>query len=529
MSKTVSVQARRELVEALRTRYRAGSRAEKTRILQEFASISGYHRKSAIRILNGSCELFEPSLARHRPRLYDEAVRQALIVLWEASDRVCGKRLKALLPVLLPALERHEHLRVDPAIRAKLTAISAATVDRLLREVRAASSRGRAGRAPTALRRSVPIRTFADWDDPPPGYMEMDLVAHSGETAAGSYVHTLSLTDLFSGWTECVPLLVRDSALVIEAAEALRGSLPFMLRGLDVDNGSEFLNDALVRYCATHDIEFTRSRPYHKNDQAWIEQKNGAVVRRLVGYRRFEGMAAVEAFSRLYAASRLFVNFFQPSFKLKEKRRLGSRVVKRYHAPETPCGRLLASSAISEQVKSQLRDIAGTLDPLQLLDEIRRMQSHLALLSEGGHPHTPIAQQDDLSRFLSGLCTAWRQAEVRPTHCKIPKPPRYWRTRKDPLETAWPTIQQWLEVDPDQTGKDLFERIQHQHPGAYSKGQLRTLQRRLKEWRSQMARKLVFGVQQGAVGLPSVRDVQTTPTVNTANFPMDANEQEHVL
>ena len=174
----------------------------------------------------------------------------------------------------------------------------------------------------------------------------------------------------------------------------------------------------MMRWCAraTHGIEFTRSRPYHKNDQAWIEQKNGAVVRRLVGYRRFEGMAAVEALSRLYAASRLFVNFFQPSFKLKEKRRLGSRVVKRYHAPETPCGRLLASSAISEQVKSQLRGIAGTLDPLQLLDEIRRMQSHLALLSEGGHPHTPIAQQDDLSRFLSGLCTAWRQAEVdRPT------------------------------------------------------------------------------------------------------------------
>jgi hypothetical protein len=137
----------------------------------------------------------------------------------------------------------------------------------------------------------------------------------------------LSLTDLFSGWTECVPLLVRDSALVIEAVDALRGSLPFMLRGLDVDNGSEFLNDALMRYCATQGIEFTRSRPYHKNDQAWIEQKNGAVVRRLVGYRRFEGMAADEALSRLYAASRLFVNFFQPSFKLKEKRHLGSRVI----------------------------------------------------------------------------------------------------------------------------------------------------------------------------------------------------------
>jgi hypothetical protein len=296
MSK-ITVQTRRELVEAVRARYRASSREEKTRILREFAAVSGYHRKSAIRILNGSSDLGDRRVELPRPWLYDEAVRQALIVLWEASDRVCGKRLKALFPVLLPALERHEHLRLDPEIRTKVTAISAATIDRLLHEVRSESSRGRAKRTPTALRRSVPIRTFADWDDPPPGYMEMDLVAHRGETTAGSYVH-ISLTDLFSGWMECIPLLVREGSLVIEFVEALRGSLPFPLRGLDADNGSEFLNETLVRHCATNGIEFTRSRPYHKNDQAWIEQKNGSVLRRLVGYRRLEGMAAVEALSR---------------------------------------------------------------------------------------------------------------------------------------------------------------------------------------------------------------------------------------
>jgi hypothetical protein len=519
MSKKITVQTQRELVEARRTRYRGSSREEKTRILREFAAVSGYHRKSAIRILNGSSELGDRRVERSRPRLYDEAVRQALIVLWEASDRVCGKRLKALFPVLLPALERHEHLRLEPAIRTKITAISAATIDRLLHEVRSEGSRGRAKRTPTALRRSVPIRTFSDWDDPPPGYMEMDLVAHCGETTAGSYVHTFSLTDLCSGWTECIPLLVREGSLVIESVEALRGSLPFLLRGLDADNGSEFLNEALVRHCATIGIEFTRSRPYHKNDQAWIEQKNGSVVRRLVGYRRLEGMAAVEALSRLYAASRLFVNFFQPSFKLKEKSRLGARVVKRYHAPETPCARLLGSSTISEQVKSQLRRIAETLDPLQLLDEIRRMQSHLALLAEGGEPHTPVPQKDDLSRFLSGLSTAWRQGEVRATHCKIPKPPRYWRSRKDPFEAAWPTVQTWLEVDPDQTGKDLFERLQSQYPGIYPDGQLRTLQRRLKEWRGQMARKLVFGVQQGAVGSVIALKSPGTSAADAADSP----------
>lgn len=517
MSKKVTVQTRRELVEALRARYGASSRVEKTRILQEFASISGYHRKSAIRILNGSADVRERPLTRVWPRLYDEAVRQALIVLWEASDRVCGKRLKALFPVLLPALERHKHLQLAPAIRIKLTTISAATIDRLLEEVRAASSRGRTRSAPTALRRSVPIRMFTDWNDPPSGYMEMDLVAHCGDSAAGSYVHTLSLTDLFSGWTECIPLLVRESTLVIESVETLRGSLPFVLRGLDVDNGSEFLNEALVRHCATHGIEFTRSRPYHKNDQAWIEQKNGSVVRRLVGYRRLEGMTAVEALSRLYAASRLFVNFFQPSFKLKEKSRLGARVVKRYHAPETPCARLLSSGAISEQVKAQLRSVAETLDPLQLLDEIRRMQSHLALLSEGGQPHTPVSQRDDLSRFLSGLASAWRHGEVRATHCKVAKPPRHWRTRKDPFETAWSAILEWLEIDPDQTGKDLFERLQRQYPGVYPDGQLRTLQRRLKQWRSQMARKLILGVQHGATSLSIINGSRAASAARAAD------------
>lgn len=490
----VTAQTRRELVEAVHERYQTGSREEKTRILEEFVSVSGYHRKSAIRILNGaSAPHGGRSADRSRPGLYDEAVRQALIVLWEASDRVCGKRLKALLPSLLPALERHGHLRLDPTVRAKLTAISAASIDRALREARSTSPPRRTRRAPTALRRSVPIRTFADWASPPPGYMEMDLVVHCGETMAGSYVHTLALTDVATGWTECVPLLVRESGLVVESVEALRGSLPFLLRGLDVDNGSEFLNDALVAYCAARGIEFTRSRPYHKNDQAWIEQKNGSVVRRLTGYRRLQGVAAVEALGRLYAAARLFVNFFQPSFKLKEKLRIGARVVKRYDAPQTPCARLSSSEAVSGQVKARLHEIAETLDPLALLDQIRQAQQQLAALADGGQPHTRVPQKDDLSRFLASLSTAWHGGEVRPTHCANAKPPRHWRTRPDPFEAVWPTICEWLERDPDQTGKSLLERLQREYPGVYPDGQIRTLQRRLKEWRRQMAHRLVFG------------------------------------
>jgi hypothetical protein len=350
----MTVQTRRELVEAVRARYRAGDRESKSRILEEYSAVSGYHRKSAIRILNGTPCPRDSDRGRCRPRVYDEAARQALIVLWEAGDRACGKRLKALFPVLVPALERYGHLALDESIRPKLMAMSASTVDRLLRNIRSVGSRRRTRRAPTVLRKSVPIRTFADWKEPLPGFMEMDLVAHCGDIAVGSYVHTLSLTDIASGWTECLPLLVRSSSLVAEAVDGLRASLPFRLAGLDVDNGAEFLNDTLLRYCLAHGIEFTRSRPYHKNDQAWIEQKNGSVVRRFVGYHRLQGQAATAALVRLYGASRLFVNFFQPSFKLKEKLRVGARTIKRYYAPETPrCirGPCLAERGSSEVIK----------------------------------------------------------------------------------------------------------------------------------------------------------------------------------
>ncbi|MGH7706795.1 MAG: integrase catalytic domain-containing protein [Vulcanimicrobiaceae bacterium] len=486
--------ARQELIQGIRARYRAGSREAKSRILEEFASVSGYHRKSAIRILNGAATSDEGDRGRRRPRVYDEAARQALIVLWEASDRVCGKRLKALLSILVPALERNGHLKLNAEIRSKLTSMSAATIDRQLRDIRTVAGQRRKRKVPTVLRKSVPIRTFADWNDPVPGFMEIDLVSHCGDVAAGSFAHTLTLTDIASGWTECLPLLFRDSNLVVEAIDGLRRSLPFRLAGIDVDNGGEFLNDVLLRYCTAEGIVFTRSRPYHKNDQAWVEQKNGSVVRRFVGYHRLEGAEAVEALARLYSATRLFVNFFQPSFKLKEKIRAGSRIVKRYHTPETPSSRLLAVDAVSSQVKARLHEITAKLDPLQLLDEIRRVQHDIVRIGEGEHPYAAPPQRDDLSRFLADLSTAWRAGEVRPTHRSAVKPPRHWRTRIDPFQSGWSQICEWLEVDPDLTGLELFERLQRKSPGVYHDGQLRTLQRRLKHWRMGMARSLVFGV-----------------------------------
>src|SRR5271167_409518 len=418
--------ARVELTNEVRKRYSAATGAEKRKILDEFIAVTGYHEKSAIRALNA-----EPTVkkrqTRVRPSLYDEAVRAALIVLWEASDRVCGKRLRALLPILLPALERNGHLHLADPMRQKILAMSASTIDRLLREPRSATRLRKARRAMPAARRRVPVRTFADWNEPPPGSMEMDCVAHCGDANRGSYVNSLVLTDIASGWTEAAPLVVRESGLLVETLERVRQGLPFALRALDVDNGSEFVNESLINYCLTHGIELTRSRPWRKNDQAWIEQKNGAVVRKLLGYRRFQGIAAAQAITRLYGASRLFVNFFQPSFKLAEKHRQGAQVSKRYHPPQTPCERLLLAESLPEAAKTKLREVASALDPLKLLEEIRAMQAHLVMLADGEMPPSVMAEPPDLSAFISGLSSAWRAGEIRPTF-SVEAKPRYLRS-----------------------------------------------------------------------------------------------------
>jgi len=192
-------------------------------------------------------------------------------------------------------------------------------------------------------------------------------------------------------------------------------------------NGSEFINEAVAAFCKKHNVELTRSRPYGKNDQAWVEQKNGAIVRRLVGYGRLEGLAATQTLNRLYIASRLFVNLFQPSFKLAEKTRIGARVIKKYHPPATPGARLLASESISEATKERVKAAQAALDPLRLLDEIRASQHELAALAAGARIRVPPTKNAELERFLSGLGTAWRDEEVRPTQATKQKPPRHWR------------------------------------------------------------------------------------------------------
>ena len=346
------------------------------------------------------------------------------------------------------------------------------------------------------VRKLVAIRTFADWEEGlRPGYLEIDLVMHSGLRAEGSFVHTLVLTDIVSGWTECVALAVREQSLIVEAINGLRAKLPFPLRGLDTDNDSAFMNDTLWNYCQKHGIVFTRSRAYRKNDQAWVEQKNGAVVRKLIGYGRLEGLSATAALRRVYEVSRLYINFFQPSFKLKCKQREGGRVHKTYDSPETPYGRLMRREDVSTERKEVLRRQMESLDPVLLLKHIRDAQDTVMALSQN---RTPETVAPDVVKFVSSLGTGWRAGEVRPTHRQEPKGAHWWRTRRDPFAEVWPVLLGWLEEKPDIEAKEMLKRLQASGYGDFPDGQLRTLQRRVRLWRMRIVQQLVYGTEPAA-------------------------------
>lgn len=504
---------RKELIEAVHKRYGSATRDEKARILDEFTAVTGCHRKHAIRILGQQANV--PHAGRPNGRIYDEALVQALVVLWEAGDRVCGKRLKVLIPILLSSMEHFGYPLPVPAVREKLLAISAATIDRRLAPIRAkidGQGKRRMG-VGSAIRRSVPVRTFADWNEPPPGFFEVDMVEHcGGRKYDGNFVHTLTMTDIASGWTECVAMPVRNQMLVVEGFSKVAAALPFPMLGIDTDNDSAFMNDTVFSYCKEKRLDQTRSRAYKKNDQAWVEQKNGSVVRRLVGYGKLSGSQATRELAALYEASRLYINFFQPSFKLKSKVRDGARVHKKYHAPMTPCDRLLAMPALGELAKAALREKFRSIDPVRLLETIRACQKRLADL-----PVTPAVDSAstvtpaDLTRFLQNLSDAWKQGEVRSTHRKPATKAHWWRSRADPFEQVWPLVAQWLQADASLSAKDLLSRLSQAAPDAYpGAATLRTLQRRIKEWRAEQVRTMIFGPE--AKTLEAAIQIQETTT-----------------
>jgi hypothetical protein len=306
-------------------------------------------------------------------------VLAALRRVWVIMDCICGKRLAAVLPEIVAVLERHGELQLAAQTRQKLCAISAASIDRLLAaERRRLQLRGRSGTKPgTLLKHQIPIRTFAEWDQTQPGFVEIDLVGHDGGLAQGDFCQTLDVTDVASGWTETQAVRNKAQVWVFEALQRIRARLPFVLKGIDSDNGSEFINDHLLRYTRQEHISFTRGRAWKKNDGCFVEQKNYSVVRRAVGYARYEGSAHVRLLNELYAELRLYTNFFQPVMKLLSKERTGAKVKKTYDRPRTPYQRLCDSTALSRYAKRQLRTQYVSLNPAELKRNIVRLQSRL--------------------------------------------------------------------------------------------------------------------------------------------------------
>lgn len=289
---------------------------------------------------------------------------------------MCGKCLQPFLPELVEVLERHGELRLSPAVREKLLQMSASTIDRRLARARKRlPAHGRTTTKPgTLLKSAIPIRTYADWDDALPGFLEVDLVAHCGETTAGEYLHTLSAVDIDSRWYEPVALPNRGREATLEGVKLVRRQLPFPLLGIDSGTGGEFINHHLYHYCEKRQITFTRSRPYKKNDQAHVEQKNWTPIRQTIGYARYESPEALALLQRIYQDLRRFVNFFRPVMKLESKPRVGSRVRKKYDAAQTPYRRVLASRRIEQAVKDELSELYASLNPVKLR---RRIDANL--------------------------------------------------------------------------------------------------------------------------------------------------------
>jgi hypothetical protein len=360
-----------EYAEALRNRYFKASRKGKGKMLDEFTQVTGLHRKAAIRLLNRQGQTVA-SKQRGRKRKYGPEVAEALRAVWEASDRLCSRRLQPFLPEMVKVLRRHGEQRIDAATEAQLCWMSSSTIDRLLKPHRRLG--GRKGlsttRAGSLLKSSIPIRTFADWQENKPGFMEVDLVAHCGESTEGFYLNTLCAVDITSGWTECLPVWGKGQQRVRSAVHRMRQRLPFALLGVDSDNGSEFINQCFYTYCLKEKITFTRSRAYKKNDSCHVEQKNGNVVRRLIGYDRYTSKAAYQCLERLYADIRLYTNFFQPTMKLVSKTRHGAKVNKTYDTARTPYQRLLESGVLTETAQQELAAIYHNLNPIYLLKQI---------------------------------------------------------------------------------------------------------------------------------------------------------------
>lgn len=371
-----------EYVEAVRGRYLRSKKAGKTRILDEFVAATGRHRKAAIRLLNRPRK--EGRKRSGRPKLYSREAISVLRVAWEASGRLCSKRFQPFLAELVGILKRKGELSVNEEVAGELSRISASTIDRVLRPWRIKPKRHGISttRPSTVLKNAIPLKTFSEWVGVKPGVIEVDLVAHCGESTEGFYLTTLSAVDVATGWYEPMAVWGKYQEHVAGALHDIRRRLPMALKGVHSDSGGEFINQELYGYCQRAGIEFTRSRSYKKNDNCYVEQKNWQVVRRIIGYDRYSSKEALRALDAVYTVLRLYINFFQPVMKVVGKTRHGAKVHKVFDTARTPYQRLLISGILSEESKQALASIYDALNPVKLLKQIERETKHLWTLAE---------------------------------------------------------------------------------------------------------------------------------------------------
>jgi len=425
----LTMRERHAIIRELAGRFQsAAKKKERSEILDQCTNVTGYTRsyaayalrlcgKEQVRMVGKQRVVFIPGHARamgtsrQRSGQYQsQAFLEVLTFFWVLSDGLCGKRLVTFIRQSLPLLERDGALPASanhPALRSRLLTISPATIDRLLTTTKARTQlKGRSTTRPgTLLKYHIPIRTFADWDEHEPGFCEIDLVAHDGGSAFGDYIQTLDLTDVASAWTETKAVQNKAQCHVFAALQAIRQQLPFPLLGIDSDNGGEFINNELKRYCEHEHITFTRSRPYRKNDNCFVEQKNYSIVRKTAGYYRYDTQQQLQILNELYASLRLYNNFFQPVMKLKEKIRTGSHVTRRYDTPLTPYHRLLEHPKTSQQVKEALMHQYDQLHLLELKRTINRLQAQLFNSAfDRNTPIPPIGYPDQRH--------PWRQSTV---------------------------------------------------------------------------------------------------------------------
>ncbi|KKS79253.1 MAG: hypothetical protein UV54_C0038G0010 [Candidatus Beckwithbacteria bacterium GW2011_GWA2_43_10] len=384
----LNMSQRQAVTKELKLIYQKAGKKEKGKIIDQLAELTGYHRHYAAFKLN------RPWVKRKRrrlpvsfrPRVYDHEVFESLRRVWVIYDGICSKRLIPTLPEAVRKLEECGELTLSPEVKTKLLAISPATMDRMLKPIRQTFKlKGISTTKPgTLLKSQVPIRTFSDWDDKQPGFMEIDLVAHCGDSARDMFIYSLNLTDVSTGWTDPVAVMGRAEIRVFGGLKTVEERLPFSVLGLDSDNDSAFINGELIRYCESKHITFTRCRPYRKNDQAYVEQKNYSVVRRVIGYARFDTDEQLNLINQIYSCLRLYINFCLPVMKLIRKERLGSKVRKHYDEAKTPYRRLLESKIITSSQKGNLNRQYAKLNPAELRRNLNYLlkKLHQTLINE---------------------------------------------------------------------------------------------------------------------------------------------------